>query len=135
MRINEVAKLVGVTTETLRYYERIGVIPPVPKNESGMRVFSHELLVWIEQVLNLKAAGVSLENIIEYVRLAELGDQTVEFRRELLIEQRETINQKIKILESSLEILDGKIEHYYQSTLPKTTETLEAMRLPQEEKE
>lgn len=76
MTIKEVAEKFDITTDTLRYYERIGLIPAVPRTASGIRDFDEITVKWLEFVLCFKKAGVPLESIVEYVKLAIEGEHT-----------------------------------------------------------
>ena len=73
MTIGEIAEKTGVSVTTLRYYERIGLLPAVPRNSSGIRVYDESFVSWLELIQNLKIAGMQLEEIIEYIELAKLG--------------------------------------------------------------
>lgn len=113
MTIKEVSKLTGISIDNLRYYERIGLIPPVPRKESGIRDYDEISIHWIEFAMKFKKAGMSLEAIIEYMRLARLGDSTKAARKELLEEARDTIVKKINELEETLKFTNYKIDHFY----------------------
>lgn len=75
MTIKEAAKVTGITIDNLRYYERIGLIPEVPRNESGIRNYDEVTLSWIDFVMHFKKAGMPLESIREYVQLALKGEE------------------------------------------------------------
>ncbi|MFK4567738.1 MerR family transcriptional regulator [Enterococcus sp. UD-01] len=127
MIIKEMSERVGLSADTLRYYERIGVIPAVPRTEYGVRTYSEVHLEWIESILKLKASGMTLEMIIEYVRLANIGDTTIEARKNLLEEERERISEKIFALKQRQSMIDLKIKDYYEDLLPKTTAMIKKM--------
>jgi DNA-binding transcriptional MerR regulator len=127
MIIKEMSERVGLSADTLRYYERIGVIPAVPRTEYGVRTYSEVHLEWIESILKLKASGMTLEMIIEYVRLANIGDTTIEARKSLLEEERERISEKISALKQRQSMIDLKIKDYYEDLLPKTTAMIKKM--------
>lgn len=94
MIIKEASKITGISVDNLRYYERIGLIPPVPRTESGIRDYDAMSLRWIDFAMKFKRAGVPLESIIEYMRLAMEGDHTKAARREILAEAKENIRRK-----------------------------------------
>ncbi|WP_086312148.1 hypothetical protein A5821_003428 [Enterococcus sp. 7F3_DIV0205] len=127
MTIKEMAELVGVSADTLRYYERIGVIPTVTRTIHGVRDYDAVHLEWIQSILKLKASGMTLEMIIEYVRLANLGESTIEARKNLLEEEQERITAKIEELQERLTTINIKIEDYYEDLLPKTTTMIDKM--------
>ena len=79
----------GVTADTLRYYERVGIIPAVPRKAGGVRVYDENFIEWINFVQTLKASGMSLEAIADYIRLAKLGEATCQQRKNLLAQARE----------------------------------------------
>lgn len=122
MTITEVSKKFDLTQDTLRYYERIGLIPSVNRNKSGVRDYTEEDCRWIEFIKCMRNAGLPIEVLIEYVALFQQGDKTVEARKELLIEQREQLIARMEDMKKTLERLDYKIERYEQSVVEKEKE-------------
>lgn len=114
MTIAEVSKMYEISADTLRYYERIGLIPPVPRSKSGIRDYDESSLGWIQLMKCMRKAGVQIEALVEYVALFEQGEETAEARKNILIEQRQQLLLRMEDLKESLERLDGKIEHYEQ---------------------
>jgi DNA-binding transcriptional MerR regulator len=112
MKISEVSEHSGISSDTLRYYERIGLLPPVNRSESGIRDYSEDDLRRVEFVKCMRNAGLPIEVLLEYVGLVAQGDETAERRRQILVEQREQIITTIEELEKVLGILDHKIEVY-----------------------
>lgn len=112
MSISEVSKKYGISADTLRYYERIGLIPSVPRNKSGIRDYDEESQRWIELMICMRKSGVQIEALIEYVALFSQGDKTLDARKELLKEQREKIQDRMADMQASLDRLNTKIEHY-----------------------
>ena len=112
MTIAEVSRRFDLSADTLRYYERIGLIPPVPRTKSGIRDYDEESCNWIELMKCMRAAGVQIEALIEYVALFQRGDETVEARKALLIEQREQLTARMEEMQQSLDRLNHKIERY-----------------------
>ena len=110
MTIAEVSRRFDLSADTLRYYERIGLIPPVPRTKSGIRDYDEESCNWIELMKCMRAAGVQIEALIEYVALFQRGDETVEARKDLLIEQREQLTARMEEMQQSLDRLNHKIE-------------------------
>ncbi|MFP3125993.1 MerR family transcriptional regulator [Ectobacillus funiculus] len=112
MNITEVSKLKNVSADTLRWYERVGLIPPVPRTSGGKRDYGEAELQWIDLIVCLRAAGIPVESLIEYNRLFFEGNHTVEARKELLIEARDNLRMKLEEIQYSLTKLEGKIKNY-----------------------
>ena len=122
MTITQVSKKYDLSADTLRYYERIGLIPGVTRNKSGIRNYSEEDCRWVEFSKCMRSAGLPIEVLIEYISLFQQGDVTIEARKELLIEQRRLLHEKMEAIKKTVERLDGKIERYEQSVLTKEKE-------------
>lgn len=131
MTIAEVSKKYEITPDTLRYYERIGLIPPVPRTSSGIRNYDKESCGWIELMKCMRKAGVQVEALIEYVDLFRRGDSTIDARKALLIEQRSRLQERMADMQASLERLNDKIDRYEQGLMT-AEKQLQRMR---EEKE
>lgn len=86
MNIKEAAEVTGISIDNLRYYERIGLFPEIPRNASGIRDYDEISLHWIEFAMRFKRAGMPLDSIREYIQLALKGEATKAARRELLLE-------------------------------------------------
>ncbi|QNM05263.1 MerR family transcriptional regulator [Qiania dongpingensis] len=114
MTIAEVSRKYGLTADTLRYYERIGLIPPVPRTGGGIRDYDEESCGWIELMKCMRKAGVQIEALIEYVTLFRKGDETAGARKAILIEQRNQLMDRMEDIRASIERLDKKIERYEQ---------------------
>lgn len=112
MKITEVSKKFNLSQDTLRYYERIGLIPPVNRNKSGIRDYTEEDCGWIEFIKCMRAAGLPIEVLIEYVDLFQKGDETIEARKEILIDQRNQLIKRIEDMNATLGRLEYKIEKY-----------------------
>lgn len=122
MTIAEVSEKYNISQDTLRYYERIGLIPRVNRNKSGIRDYTEEDCRWIEFIKCMRSAGLSIEVLIEYVQLVQQGDSTIEARKELLIEQRNQLIRKIEEMQKTLERLNYKISVYEQKILEREKE-------------
>ncbi|MBF2599992.1 MerR family transcriptional regulator [Listeria seeligeri] len=112
MNIKEASEKTGVSADTIRYYERIGLIPRVSRNENGVRKFDDEDLRWIDFSRQMRRAGMSIEALIDYLSLFREGEKTLEPRMELLKEQRAELKDRIDMMQEALERLDFKIENY-----------------------
>ena len=112
MTIAEASRKYGLSPDTLRYYERIGLLPPVPRNKSGIRDYDEESCRWIELKRCMRKAGVQIGALIEYVALYRQGADTAEARKNILIEQRERLLERMADMQQSLDRLNQKIEQY-----------------------
>ena len=112
MTIAEVSKQFDISADTLRYYERIGLIPPVPRTAGGIRDYDEASCKWIELMKHLRAAGVQIEALVEYTALVQQGDETQAQRKNLLMGQRKQLEARIAEMQQSLERLDKRLEWY-----------------------
>ena len=119
MKIMEVSEQFGLSSDTLRYDERIGLIPPVNRNGSGIRDYNELDLRRVEFIKCMRSAGLPVEVLIEYVGLVQQGDKTIEARKEILKEQRELLVARMKEMQKTLNILNHKIEVYENAVLTK----------------
>ena len=122
MTIAEVSKKFDLSQDTLRYYERIGLIPSVNRNKSGIRDYTEEDCKWIEFIKCMRNAGLPIEVLIEYVTLFQQGDATIGARKVLLTEQRKQLVAKMEDIKKTLERLNYKIGSYEQSVVEKEKE-------------
>ena len=114
MTIREVSERYGLSTDTLRYYERVGLIPPVPRSGGGARDYDPASLAWVELIKCMRSAGVQIEALIEYGALCRQGEGTEERRKEILLEQRALLLGRMEKMQRSLDRLDYKIANYDQ---------------------
>lgn len=112
MTITEVSTKFDLSQDTIRYYERIGLLPRVNRNKSGIRDFTEEDCRWVEFIKCMRGAGLPIEVLIEYVGLFQQGDQTSGARKELLIEQRKQLVIRMEEMEKTMKRLDYKIARY-----------------------
>jgi DNA-binding transcriptional MerR regulator len=119
MKIAEVSEQYSISSDTLRYYERVGLIPPVNRNGGGIRDYNELDLRRVEFIKCMRSAGLPIEVLIEYVALVQRGDKTIEARKEILIEQRELLITRMQEMQKTLGILDHKIEVYEKAVLKK----------------
>ena len=117
MTIAEVSRKYGISADTLRYYERIGLIPPVPRTRGGLRDYGEESCGWIQLMKCMRAAGVQIEALIEYVDLFQQGDATLDARKALLVEQRDQLVSRMAEMQASLDLLNQKIDRYEQGMM------------------
>lgn len=112
MTIKEVSEKFKISQDTLRYYERVGMIPAVTRTSGGIRDYQQKDLDWVELAICMRSAGLPIEVMIEYVRLFQEGDSTIPARLQLLIEQRTVLLEQKKQIEATLKRLDYKISRY-----------------------
>ena len=117
MTIAEVSRKCDISADTLRYYERIGLIPPVPRTRGGLRDYGEESCGWIQLMKCMRAAGVQIEALIEYVDLFQQGDATLDARKALLVEQRDQLVSRMAEMQASLDLLNQKIARYEQGMM------------------
>lgn len=112
MTISEVSKKYNISQDTLRYYEKVGVIPYVTRNSSKIRNYGENDIAWLELALCMRSAGLPIEVMIEYLKLYQMGDSTIKERFELLTRQREALLEQKKKIEETLNHLNYKIAKY-----------------------
>jgi MerR family transcriptional regulator, aldehyde-responsive regulator len=119
MKIAEVSAQYGLSSDTLRYYERVGLIPTVHRNESGIRDYNEIDLRRVEFIKCMRSAGLPIEVLIDYVALVQQGDKTIATRKEILVEQRDLLVARMNEMQKTLDILNHKIELYENAVLKK----------------
>ena len=112
MTIAEVGEKCGLSTDTLRYYERIGLLAPIPRTKGGIRDYGQIDCLAVEFIKCMRGAGVAIEALVEYVSLFQKGDSTREARKDILREQRELLITRIAEMQEALNKLNFKIENY-----------------------
>ncbi len=116
MTINEVSKLYDLSADTLRYYEKIGLIPPVNRTSGGIRNYTDGDCKWVQFIKCMRNVGIPIEVLTEYVDLFKQNFDTSKQRKEILITQRKILNEKIKIQKAVLKRLDYKIYRYEEES-------------------
>lgn len=112
LTITDVSEKYHLKPDTLRYYERIGLIPAVPRKKNGNRYYNEGLQKWIEMIVCLRYSGITVEALVDYVKLIEQGDSTLQAREDLLKEQLALLETKKKNLNRSIKRLEHKISLY-----------------------
>ena len=110
--IGEVSKLTGLSVPTLRYYDKEGLIPNINRNENGLRDFTEQDLGTIHIVTCIKGAGASIREIKEYMDLCQLGDSTLELRKQFFIDKKSDIEEQMRELNEILKTVEMKIKSY-----------------------
>ena len=117
MRISEVSNQCGVSPHTLRYYEPIGLLSPVSRNNGGIRDYSELDVQRVEFIKCMRNAGLTIEVLLEYFNLLQQGDQTMEARKQILVEQRDQLMLKLAEMQQTLDLLNYKISYYENAVL------------------
>ena len=115
MTIKEVSEKYGISQDTLRYYERVQVIPAVTRTSGGIRDYQEEDLKWVELAVCMRNAGLPIESLIEYQKLFQAGDETIPARLELLQSQMEILKKQKEQIEETMGRLSYKIDRYEEA--------------------
>ncbi|MBD8969462.1 MAG: MerR family transcriptional regulator [Ruminococcus sp. SR1/5] len=115
MTIKEVSEKYGISQDTLRYYERVQVIPAVTRTSGGIRDYQEEDLKWVELAVCMRNAGLPIESLIEYQKLFQAGDETIPARLELLQSQMEILKKQKEQIEEMMGRLSYKIDRYEEA--------------------
>lgn len=117
MNIDAVSKKFELTKDTLRYWERLGLLPAIKRNGSGYREYSEHDMNWVFYIKALRNAGMSIEALIEFVKLYREGDQATTARKSLLVDQRQELLDKVAAIQKTVKYLSYKIDHFEDHTL------------------
>lgn len=128
MKIKEAAIITGISENNLRYYEKIGLIPKIQKDVSGVRDYSEEDIRWIKFILKFKETGAKLEYIKEYMHLAYLNEDTKEKRRSILLNVENELETQIEYLQGCLNIVRYKIKNYDDLCNPETEKIMNEIK-------
>src|SRR5688572_11275607 len=112
LTIQEVARVTGLSTYTLRYYERIGLIHPIDRKENTRRCYTMEDVGWIDFLLKLRATGMSIKDMQRYAELQRQGDTTLPERVEMLKSLRDKVEAYIDEMNEHLKLIYYKIDYY-----------------------
>jgi DNA-binding transcriptional MerR regulator len=115
MKIGNLSKKSGLSAHTLRYYERIGLMPYADRDRSGQRDYDDSILNWIEFLGRLKTTDMPIREMLRYAELLERGDQTYSQRREMLESHRRRVKERLAELNTCLRVLDKKIASYVEA--------------------
>ena len=127
--VGEMAKLLGVPSSTLRYYDKEGLLPFVERSSSGIRMFHEKDYEWLQMIGCLKKAGMSLKDIRQYIHLAMEGDSTIEERLQLFYRQRELLQAQMEALQRTMDVLDYKCWYYETAKEAGTVQIPQSMSL------
>lgn len=129
LTITKMCERYPIKADTLRYYERIGLIPRVPRSTNGNRIYPEYLQKWVEMIICLRHSGVSVEKLVEYVELLKQGDATLQARENLLVEQRDLLLEKQRNLQRSIDRLSHKISLYQSGEIRQNKNYFEEYRI------
>ncbi len=127
MKIAEVSEKHGISSDTLRYYESIGLIPHVNRGDNGIRDYGELDIRRVEFIKCMRSAGLPIEVLIDYMDLVQQGDGTIEARKEILKEQRDLVAARLKEMQKTLDLLNHKIQVYENRILTKEKEIVQMM--------
>lgn len=129
--VGEMAKRLGVAPSTLRYYDQEGLLPFVERSSGGIRVFKDSDYEWLQVIGCLKKTGMQLKDIKSFIKMAMQGDETIESRLALIVEQKEAVKEQIAELEETLRTLEFK--EWYYTTAKKAGSTSVPRNMPLQE--
>ncbi len=113
--IGRVAARVGLSIDTIRYYERAGLLPLIARASNGHRRYTEDDLGWITLLKCLRTTGMPISEMRRYADLVAQGESTLTHRREMLEDHRSRLGQRLREIEEQMPILDGKISTYSRS--------------------
>lgn len=112
----EMAERTGVSIDTLRYYEREGLLNGVARAASGHRRYDEEDVLWVQVLRCLRDTGMSIDQLRRYCDLGERGDQTADERRAILLDHRAEVERQIEQRREALALIDEKLRHYLEES-------------------
>ena len=124
--VGEMAKLLGVTASTLRYYDKEGLLPFVERSSGGIRMFQESDIEWLQVIGCMKKAGMSIKDIRRYIEMALQGDDTIALRLAMFQRQRQVLQQQLQELRHTMEMVDYKCWYY------ETAQNAGTVAVPQE---
>lgn len=128
MKISEVSKKYDIPIDTLRYYEKAGLLPNVKKNAGGIRDYSESDCNWVEFIKCMRGAGLPIDVLVKYIELFYQGDSTLNERKQILIDEREKLIEKRNAIQATIERLDYKIDVYEQIIVEREKELLQGKK-------
>jgi DNA-binding transcriptional MerR regulator len=112
LTIQEVSRATGLSAHTLRYYERIGLIHPINREENTRRCYTADDVGWIDFLMKLRATGMSIRDMQRYAKLQRQGDATLPERVEMLKSLRDKVEAHIEEMNEHLKLIYYKIDYY-----------------------
>ena len=112
MNIKSASDLLGISADTIRYYERVGLVPPITRTATGIRDFQDQDIEALEFIKCFRLAGVSVDSLVDYMSLYQKGDETREERLGILEEEKKKLEERLSQLQTALNRLNHKIKLY-----------------------
>ncbi len=125
MKISEVSEKYNLSVDTLRYYEKAGLLPNVQKNAGGIRDYSENDCNWVEFIKCMRGAGLPVAVLKRYIELFQQGEQTLGERKQILIDERQKLIEKRDTIQATINRLDFKINVYEQTIVKREKELLQ----------
>ncbi len=125
--VGEMAKLLGVTASTLRYYDKEGLLPFVERSSGGIRMFRESDIEWLRVIGCMKKAGMSIKDIRQYIELALKGDDTIELRLMMFQHQKQVLQQKLEEMQHTMDMVEYKCWYYETAKAAGTVEVPQNM--------
>ena len=129
--VSQAAEQIGLTAPTLRFYEKEGLLPFVERSSSGIRVFREADLDWLRLIACLKATGMPIKDIRQYIDWSLEGDATLEKRRQMFYERRRAVEGQIAELKKTLATVNYKCWFYDAAVEAGSAETVQRIPLDQ----
>ena len=129
--VGEMAKLLGITASTLRYYDKEGLLPFVERSSGGIRMFQESDFEWLQVIGCMKKAGMSIKDIRQYIEMALQGDETIAPRLAMFRHQREALKQQMEELQRTMQMVDYKCWYYETALEAGTVDIPQSMELSQ----
>ena len=127
--VGEMAKMLSVAPSTLRYYDKEGPLPFVERSRGGMRMFKDADFEWLYIIECLKKTGMPIKDIRDFITMVMKGDETIGERLELFCKQRKAVEEQIRQLQATLDILNYKCWYYETAQKAGTTAVPREMSL------
>ena len=127
--VGEMAKLLGITASTLRYYDKEGLLPFVERSSSGIRMFQESDIEWLQVIGCMKKAGMSIKDIRKYIEMALKGDNTIDLRLSMFRHQQEALKRQMTELQHTMEMVDYKCWYYETAKKAGTVDVPQEMEL------
>ena len=127
--VGEMAKMLGVSASTLRYYDKEGLLPFVERSSGGIRMFQESDIEWLQVIGCMKKAGMSIKDIKQYIEMALQGDETIGLRLDMFRRQREALKAQMEELRHAMEMVEYKCWYYETAKAAGTTDAPQNMAL------
>ena len=127
--VGEIAKILGISASTLRYYDKEGLLPFVERSNNGIRMFTDKEYEWLKVIECLKKSGLSIKDIKAYTNMVNQGNNSLSERLELFQARRTAIKQQIMEMQEALELLEFKCWYYSQAVKDHTDEKVQALSI------